>query len=225
MSEPALSRRERNRKETVAEIKEKALDQIILGGVTTLSLNAIAKDMGMSTAALYRYFASRDDLVAELVIEALEDLAETMESAAATSRRRPAKARFYSVTDAYRQWAIEQPHRYRLAFLSPVGSGHLDPGRIIPAAQRGMSVILDILSALHVGADSKVDPVRLDAQLQNWHIRSEAPALPSSVLYRGIACWTRLHGVVSLELEGQLGATTIDPALIFRAEVESLIGQ
>jgi AcrR family transcriptional regulator len=225
VSEPALSRRERNRRDTVSEIKERALNQIALGGLTALSLNAIAKEMGMSAAALYRYFDSRDDLIVELVIEAYRDLADTMEAAAEASRRRPAAARFRAVTDGYRHWAIEQPHRYRLAFLSSVGSGLLDPARIIPATQRSMAVILDLLTALHVGGDSNVVPASLDAQLQAWHRRSGAPALSSSVLYRGIVCWTRLHGVLSLELEGQLGATTIDPALIYRAEVEALMDE
>jgi AcrR family transcriptional regulator len=225
VSEPVLSRRERNRRETVAEIKERAGNQVALGGLAALSLNAIAKDMGMSTAALYRYFASRDDLVAELVTEAYEDLANSMESTAAASRRRSPIARFEAVADAVRQWALEQPHLYRLAFMSSVGSGLLDPSRIIPASQRSMAVFLDVLSGLHVGEDSNVVPDGLDAQLQAWHGRSGAPALPSNVLYRGIACWTRLHGVLSLELEGQLGATTIDPALIYRAEVNALMSE
>jgi AcrR family transcriptional regulator len=208
----------------VAEIKERALDQIALGGLSALSLNAIAKERGLSAAALHRCFGSRDDLIVELVIEAYGDLADTIESAATASRGRPAAAHFRAVTDAYRKWAIEQPHRSRLAFSSPVGSGLLDPGRIIPGTQRSMAIILDLLSALQVGQDTHVFPASLDTQLQAWHLRSGSMALPSSVLYRGIACWTRLHGVLSLELDGQLGATTIDPALIYRAEVESLMG-
>ncbi|MBV9196372.1 MAG: helix-turn-helix transcriptional regulator, partial [Solirubrobacterales bacterium] len=57
----APSRRERLRAQTLAEIREHAYAQIAQGGPAALSLNGIAKAMGMSGPALYRYFSSRDE--------------------------------------------------------------------------------------------------------------------------------------------------------------------
>lgn len=245
MADRLLTRRERYRQETLAEIKQLAMQQVIRGGTEALSLNAIAKAMGMSGAALYRYFASRDDLLAELIVDAYHDLADVLQ-AAAWQGASP-MARFRGVTGAYRTWALAGPHRYRLVFSSPVGSGQLEPGRVIPAAQRSMDVFLSVLA--EVSGSTPVPPVPsgapvapaepsapalrsgpaeqsgLRAQLEAWHARSGASALPPDILLRALLAWTRLHGVLSLELDGHLTATGIDPALVYQAEVDILTYQ
>jgi AcrR family transcriptional regulator len=223
MSQPRLSRRDRYRADTIAEIKELALSQIAAGGIEALSLNAIAKDMAVSGGAIYRYFASREDLLADLAVDAYESLASTLETAAAGNYR-SARERARAVTDAFRQWALDQPHRYRLAFFTPIGSGQLAPDRVVPAAQRSMNVFLHTLAPDGTApAPTLPLPPGLDAQLQAWHQRSGAPPLPSASLHRGLIAWTRLHGLLSLELEGHLAATQIDPALLYRAETDALI--
>jgi AcrR family transcriptional regulator len=177
--------------------------------------------MGMSGPALYRYFAGREDLLAELVVEAYEALAAALEDAAGTRRRSP-EARLRAIADAYREWALAQPHRYRLAFSTRTGSGQLAPERVIPAAQRSMDVFLDALAELDAPGDGLPRPLK--AQLEAWHARSGRDRIAPAVLRRGIACWTRLHGLLSLELEGHFASMNVDPALLYRAEVDDLIG-
>jgi AcrR family transcriptional regulator len=222
MTEGALTRRERYRRETLAEIKQLAMRQIARGGAEALSLSAIARAMGMSGAALYRYFPSRDDLLAEVTVDAYHDLAEVLQAAAG----RPAApvARFPAVTGAYRAWALADPHRYRLVFSSPAGSGHLEPGRVIPAAQPSMDSFLSVLAAMGGARPGPAVPPGLRAQLEAWQARSSASALPPAALLRALLAWTRLHGVLSLELGGHLTATGIDPALLYQAEVDLLAG-
>ena len=79
--------RERYRTQVRAEIKERAWEQIATAGASALSLNAIAKQMGMSGPALYRYFASRDELITELIRDAYRSLADTFRAAAERRRR------------------------------------------------------------------------------------------------------------------------------------------
>jgi AcrR family transcriptional regulator len=201
------TRRERNRERTLAEIKQIALRQLAEGGVDALSLNAIAKEMGVSGPALYRYFAARDDLIAELVVEAYEALAAALETAPQDIR---------ALADAYRAWALAQPHRYRLAMATPLGSGALAPERVIPAAQRSMDVMLAALAEL---PPAPPPPAALAEQLTAWG----GTDLPPAVLQRGLTTWSRLHGLVMLELDGHLASTGVDPALLYRAEVDSLI--
>jgi AcrR family transcriptional regulator len=220
MAERLLTRRERYRQETLAEIKQLAMQQVIRGGTEALSLNAIAKAMGMSGAALYRYFASRDDLLAELIVDAYHDLADELQAAARQGAS--PMARFRGVTGAYRTWALAEPHRYRLVFSSPVGSGQLEPGRVIPAAQRSMDVFLSVLAEVSGSPSAAAVPSGLHTQLEAWHARSGASALPPDILLRALLAWTRLHGVLSLELDGHLTATGIDPALVYQAEVDIL---
>ena len=136
----APSRRARLRAQTLSEIREHGYAQITEGGPTALSLNGIAKAMGMSGAAMYRYFASRDELLTTLVTESYEDLAETLEQVAHRARRRAPESRLRAALEGLRDWALAHPHRYRLVFGSAYGSGELDPERIIPAAHRAMGV-------------------------------------------------------------------------------------
>jgi len=224
MSEQTLSRRELYRERTREEIITIALRQIVEGGVEALSMNAISKEMAVSGAALYRYFASRDDLLAGLVVRAYEDLAWTLEATAA-KRHRSGPARVHAVAAAYRAWALDQPHRYRVVFSTRLDSGRLASDEVVVASQRSMNVFLHALGSLPPRPEptGRVISPALITQLEAWHQRSGEPALSPTTLRLGLACWTRLHGILSLELDGHLHATNIDPGLLYHAEVEDLI--
>jgi AcrR family transcriptional regulator len=217
-----LTRRERYRQQTAGEIKALAMDQVAAGGVAGVSLNAIARSMAMSPGALYRYFGNRDELLAELVVDAYDSLADALEQAAAGET--PA-ARLTAVAGAYRAWAQAGPNTYRLIFESPAGSGsELAPGRVIPAAQRSMDVFLAVLSQCEPPASDYLTG-DLERQIRAWAQRSRHPDLPAATLYLGLSWWGRLHGLVSLELGGHLSATGVDPALFYQAEVHALVGR
>src|SRR6476659_4489245 len=122
-------RRARLRAWTRDEIKASALRQLAENGAEGLSLNAIAKELGMTGPALYRYVASRDELLADLVVDAWEDLADALERAA--NGNASAAERLGAIGLAYRAWGTAQPHRYRLAIQTRLGSGELAPDRVI----------------------------------------------------------------------------------------------
>jgi AcrR family transcriptional regulator len=217
------TRRERQRQETLAEIKTRAVDQVAAGGAESVSLNAIARAMGMSPAALYRYFASRDALLAELVADAYGSLADALQQAAAGAGEAGVAAgagRLVAVAHAYRDWALAHPNSYLLIFQTPSGSGlDLEPERTVAAAQRSMDVFLHAL-----GGAAEADPLdpELDRQVKTWGQRSQVPGLSAGQGYLGLLAWTRLHGLISLELGQHLPATGVDPALLYEAEVQSL---
>jgi AcrR family transcriptional regulator len=229
MSEPKgvalLTRRERQRRETLAEIKARAMDQVAEGGAAAVSLNAIARAMGMSPAALYRYFESRDALLAELVVEAYGSLADALDQAADGAPGADG-ARLVAVARAYRAWALAHPNSYLLIFQTSSGSGlDLDPDRTVAAAQRSMDVFLAALDGPGAGSDAgqaDLDP-ELASQIQAWGQRARPPDLPTGQLYLGLLTWTRLHGLISLELGHHLASTGVDPALLYEAEVQSLL--
>ena len=217
------TRRERLRTQTLAEIREHGYAQIARSGPAALSLNGIAKAMGMSGPALYRYFPSRDALLATLVTESYDDLAATL--VAATADVDPPDARLRAAADAYRGWALAHPHRYHLVFASPPGSGALDPEHVIPAAHRAMGVLLTALTDLGpADAAPDVPDAALAAQLAAWAAARSSAGRPG-VLLLGLVAWTRMHGVVSLEIEGVFDQVGVDPALLFRAEVDHLVAQ
>jgi len=226
-ADPAgLDRRARRRAWTREEIKASALRQLAEHGVEGLSLNAIAKELGMTGPALYRYVTSRDELLADLVVDAWEELADALERAAEGTAGAAAAERLGALGMAYRAWAIAQPHRYRLALQTRLGSGELAPDRVIPAAQRAMAVILDAVEALPKARRARVElPAELGAELETWTERAGGSPRPPAILLRGILFWSRLHGLISLELDHHLASMQLDPELLYRAEIAELGGQ
>jgi AcrR family transcriptional regulator len=225
-STSAPSRRDRLRAQTLAEIREHGFAQLAEGGPAALSLTGIAKTMGMSGPALYRYFASRDDLLVALVEESYEDLADTLTAVAKRTQSATPEERLRAALNGTRQWALSQPHRYRLVFGSSYGSGELDPDRIIPPAQRAMEIVLAALSELGpAGRAATVSDSELRRELVHWDNGSEDSPHDPRVLLLGLLAWTRIHGVISLEIEGFFEQIEIEPARIFQAEVDHLVAQ
>ncbi|WP_028642769.1 TetR/AcrR family transcriptional regulator [Nocardioides sp. URHA0020] len=229
MTDAAPDRRERLRRQTLDEISHHAVAQVTQGGVAALSLNAIAKSMGMSGPAIYRYYASRDELLAALVTQGYGELADAVQSAADAGRRKSPEVRLRGVIEAYRQWALANPYRYEMLF-SVRPAGYADPHEAIAAIQPAMEVLLAILGGLvHASGTALPRPGgQLEAQLDAW---ATAPAeaetdheLSSAVLLLGVLTWTRLHGILTLELAGVVGDMGLDAGLLIHAELDAVVG-
>jgi AcrR family transcriptional regulator len=208
------------------EIKEHALAQIADSGPEALSLNAIARTMGMSGPALYRYFASREELLGELVADGYDELADAMKHAveAGQAAGQPAPEQIRALGHASRAWALAQPHRYRLIFATRYGSGFIVPERTIPASHRAMTAMLSALAGVQPQWQREWSTTpELDTQLRTWMTDSAEIPLPAGILQAGVLLWTRLHGVVSLELEGVFASMGIDAGLIYDQEIERFI--
>ncbi|WP_433406038.1 TetR/AcrR family transcriptional regulator [Streptomyces sp. CA-146814] len=144
--------RARYREQTRTEIKDLALRQLAEGGGTSLALTRIAKEMGLSGPALYRYFGGRDDLLNALIRDAYDDAAAAMARAAARSAKgsRGARARLHDLAGAYRAWAIAQPHRYVLIQGDPV-PGYVAPADTLERARAVLGPFLPLFAAGNPG--------------------------------------------------------------------------
>ncbi|MFF9083033.1 TetR/AcrR family transcriptional regulator [Streptomyces rubiginosohelvolus] len=210
----AATPRERYRAQVRAEIKQHAWEQIATAGASALSLNAIAKRMGVSGPALYRYFAGRDELITELIRDAYRSLADAVHAAAVTGADPAALAH------VLRDWALADPHRYFLIYGTPVPGYHA-PDVITGISQEIMADLLTAWTAFEPDAPAPPFAAHL-ADHRDW--AGDHPA-PPGVLRRALAFWTRLHGVLSLELAGHFTGMGFDPALLFRAELDDLVGR
>ncbi|MGC4939776.1 TetR/AcrR family transcriptional regulator [Kribbella sp. DT2] len=205
------SPRERYRTQVRDEIKQRAREQIATAGPSALSLNAIAKLMGMSGPALYRYYAGRDDLITELIRDAYRSLADTLRTAY------DGGADLAGLALAVREWAIADPQRYFLMYGTPVPGYHA-PDDVTEIANEIMTTLLDASGALPTGPETAFDR-HLETH-RDWI--GDHPA-PTPVLHRALSFWTRMHGVLSLELAGHFTGMKLDPALLFAAEVDNLL--
>ena len=129
-------RAERLREAAISEIKAIARQQMAEQGQAALSLGAIARAMGMTTPALYRYFESRDALITELIIEAYQTLAIALEQADAAAPSDDYAGRFRVLARAYRDWAVAHPHEYTLIYGTPIPGYHAPRERTVPVAAR-----------------------------------------------------------------------------------------
>jgi AcrR family transcriptional regulator len=224
---PAGSIRARVRAEMIAEIKTIARRHLETDGAN-LSLRAVARDMGMVSSALYRYFASRDDLLTALILDAYNTLGEAAEAAdAAVTDRSQLRARWLATARGIRGWALRTPAEYALLFGTPV-PGYAAPADTITAATRTPVVLIRILadgfasgaltgeSALRIGARLG-DAVRADLSRARGDI---APELPDELMLAGITGWVQLFGMVSFELSGQFNNVIEARAEFFSLQME-----
>ncbi|MFF7010310.1 TetR/AcrR family transcriptional regulator [Streptomyces fimicarius] len=210
----AATPRERYRAQVRTEIKQHAWEQIATAGASALSLNAIAKRMGVSGPALYRYYAGRDELITELIRDAYRSLADAVHAAAGTG------ADLAGLAHVLRDWALADPQRYFLIYGTPVPGYHA-PEEITGISQEIMADLLTACAALEPEAPATPFAAHL-AGHRDW--AGDHPA-PPEALHRALAFWTRLHGVLSLELAGHFTGMGFDPAQLFRAELDDLVAR
>jgi len=149
---PRLSRAE-NRAEQTRAIRARARAQLAEVGPAALSVRQIARDVGLVSSAVYRYFPSRDDLLTALIVEAYDELGEAVEQAEAAVRRRADLAqRFLSVCNAIRGWARANPHEYALLYGSPV-PGYAAPDTTTTSAGRITGAFLRLAQESQAAGD------------------------------------------------------------------------
>ncbi|MFF9768450.1 TetR/AcrR family transcriptional regulator [Streptomyces sp. NPDC053086] len=210
----ASTPRERYRAQVREEIKKHAWEQIATAGASALSLNAIAKQIGMSGPALYRYFANRDELITELIKDAYRSLADTFRA------RAEAGADLGGLAQALRGWALDDPQRYFLVYGTPVPGYHA-PADTTRITSEIMAVLLDACTAERPPAPP---PSALETHLEEHRVWARQHPAPPSALRRALLFWSRLHGVLSLELAGHFTGMEFDPAQLYTAEAEAVAG-
>ncbi|MFH8567121.1 TetR/AcrR family transcriptional regulator [Streptomyces sp. NPDC017993] len=221
-------RRERLRAETTAEIKKVALELMASGGPGAITLRAIAREMGMTANAIYSYFATRDDLVTTLIDGVYTSLADAVDAAWDAAPAGDPAARIQAWACAFRNWALANPEGFRLIYGDPVPGYRPPEGGAAPDAAHRLCTGITALAAaawVHAGphnADSDFTwsdfaPGLLDK------VRPAFPDLPPAAVALAMRIWSRLHGLVSLEIYGHLQAQSLSPEKLFREELAQLI--
>ena len=218
--------RERVRAELTREIKEAARRQLAAEGAPHLSLRAVARELGMVSSALYRYFPSRDDLLTALIIDAYEALGQAAEAAAASSEGDDLLERWRAVCRSIRQWAVEHPHEYALVYGSPIPGYRAPADTVVPAA-RAVSVLLGLLGAAwaegRVAPPADAPPLRAEVAGEMERLAAEIlPGVDAATAFRMLVAWTQLLGMVSFELFGHSVGAIERTDLAFDAAVDAM---
>jgi AcrR family transcriptional regulator len=231
MSSPsttAPSRRERARAATKAEIKQTAVDLMREHGNTDVRFTDIARVMGLTPPALYRYYADRDELLTEMITDAYDDLAAALGVSAAGSEQAAPAVRLLLVGNAYRSWALGEPHKFSLIFGPPV-PGYVAPedGPTVEAAQSAMANLAEVVhraAAQGLLGEPLVTGVAADtyAYLTSEEKSGQAGGeLPAATHQAMLHAWASLHGFVCLEAYGHLSWFTPEARDgLFRSQIE-----
>jgi len=225
--------RERARAQLTREIKEEARRQLAAGGAQQLSLRAVARELGMVSSALYRYYPSRDELLTALIIDAYDSLGAAAEAAVAAEAG-SVRDRWRAGCQAVRDWALARPHEYALIYGSPVPGYEAPPQTVAPAARVPLIIGALLAEAWKDRGDSPAAPPHagpsparpplpglLASQAEDL-AGLIAPGVPPAVIANALIAWTQLFGMVSFELFGQLVGSADPAADFFSYAVEQM---
>ncbi|WP_369031735.1 MULTISPECIES: TetR/AcrR family transcriptional regulator [Streptomyces] len=227
MGQPKMSRRERLRAETAAEIKAIALKHMAAGGAAALSLRAIARDMGMTAGAIYSYYETRDALINALITDVYTSLADTLEAAHEQVDEHDTAQRILAHGTAYRQWAISHPEEFQLVYGDPVPGYQMPEGGPATEAELRVCTLLGQLvaaawphaAAAQAGEEHSWEDFQPDL---TDALHTKEPDLPPAALALTLRIWGRMHGLVALEVYGHLRTQIVNPAKLYQQELLDL---
>jgi AcrR family transcriptional regulator len=221
-----MGKRQESRERIERDIIAIGRRHLVTEGAAGLSVRAIARELGMVSSAVYRYVASRDDLLTLLLIDAYTELADAVDRAHRSASGSWAEQALASARAA-RQWAIDQPACWALLYGSPVPGYHAPAERTVGPGTR---VVGALFAAVASGIDAGDIPVPNMQAPQPMStdfdaVRAEfAFTGDDATVLKCFLLWAALVGAISLEVFGQYGADTLtDPAAVFDGQIELLL--
>jgi AcrR family transcriptional regulator len=225
----APARRDRLRAETLADIKAAARRELVATGPAGIALRAVARDVGLTAPALYRYFPRLEDLVSAVTVDLFDELCDAMEEAA--SGLDDPFARMLALARAFRRWAMNNPHEFALLFsIAPTSLGEQPTNACQEASDRFGNLFAGTFIAMWQVAPFEVVPDRslspdLRAGLNaywTWLTDTLAPSMPMAAVVVFLEGWIRIFGSVAMEAFGHLSWALPDGEPMFEQVMRSL---
>ncbi|WP_225728848.1 MULTISPECIES: TetR/AcrR family transcriptional regulator [unclassified Nocardia] len=216
-----------------ADIRRVARDLLTERGPAAVTLRAIARELGVTAPALYRYYRSLDDLMERLRREFCADLAAEL-SAEIACLPEDGAVRFFAICKGFRRWALAHRREYTLVFASPgAGSDTMrrfgEPfGLVFLAAAGRLLATREIITPPTdvIPPELRDDLTRFQTELLAMLSESgqkfPAEKLDLGVTYLMIQIWARLYGHVTLEVFGNYPIPLANPEILFDAMLAEL---
>jgi AcrR family transcriptional regulator len=221
-----MAKRRDSRERIEAQITELARRHLVEHGAAGLSLRAIAREMGMVSSAVYRYVASRDELLTLLLIDAYSELADVVDRARETMPEVWSDD-VVAIAQAAHGWAIAHPASWALLYGSPVPGYHAPAERTVGPGTRVIGALFDAVAAGIATGDIKLTnhfaPQPISDDFERLRQEFGFPG-DDAVIAKCFTIWAGVVGAISLEVFGQYGADTLsDPQTVFETQVRLLV--
>ncbi|MBB5160882.1 TetR/AcrR family transcriptional regulator [Mycobacterium sp. AZCC_0083] len=221
-----MGKRQESRERIERDIIAIGRRHLVTEGAAGLSVRAIARELGMVSSAVYRYVASRDDLLTLLLIDAYTELADAVDRAHRSASGSWAEQALASARAA-RQWAIDQPACWALLYGSPVPGYHAPAERTVGPGTRVVGALFAAVASGIAAGDIPVPNIQARQPMSTDFdaVRAEfAFTGDDATVLKCFLLWAALVGAISLEVFGQYGADTLtDPAAVFDGQIELLL--
>ncbi|MER5261014.1 TetR/AcrR family transcriptional regulator [Actinosynnema sp. NPDC002837] len=236
------TRRERLRAETERDIRRQARALLVEHGRDAVTLRAIAREVGITAPALYRYYDSREDLLRRLAEDICTDLAAELDADLDGIDEDDVSAQVYAVCRGFRRWALAHPQEFTLVFAStedalgsctPDGRGQVGDqfgrvflevaGRLIASHPLPEDLGHDAPENLH--ADLAAFQQVLLATVNDRGVAVDASVLPLGAVYHITQSWVRIYGHVALEVFGRFPFAVSNPEPMFDSMLAQILGE
>jgi AcrR family transcriptional regulator len=219
---PPRTARDFARIELTRTILASARAQLAAVGPGELSLRAVARDVGLASSAVYRYFPSRDHLITALLVECYDESGAAVEQADDAVARTRYRKRWLAMAGTLRGWAHANVHEYALLYGSPV-PGYSAPEDTIAPAQRIPARLLGLMAEvdavdLPLGPGGAKVPRAVRASFRP--ISEVYDGVGDERMMRALMAWATLIGQITLELFGHLASGVLDYDAHFRHMME-----
>jgi AcrR family transcriptional regulator len=209
-------------------IKETAWRQIAEFGAPALSLRAIARALKITAPAIYNYFPDRDELVTALIIDAYTSFGDWQLEARDSIRGDQLVKKLGAIGLAYRNWAHTYPQRYQLIFGTSLPGYEAPKEKVFPSSARSISALFSVVEELRAAGRLSTDsaPTVNDKYKEYYELwRTYAGDVNPLSLFVAMIIWARVHGIVSLEIQGNLPPFGKKGDALYLFELNSIASQ
>jgi AcrR family transcriptional regulator len=233
------------RAETVAEIKASARSQLQELGPSGISLRAVARDVGVTPAALYRYFASLDALLLEVCCDLYDELIAETRAAMDAAPPEAHLERMKAWVWAFRAWSVGNRREFELMISYPEGKSAMSicadptytgPGDLDPVTLKSMEhaqMCGRELAAFYKQTEGQgfefgtvtlpeMSPGLEEELIESCSVMIIGERLPLSWVFAFTSAWVRVFGLVTMEAFGSLPVRdNIDE--FYKAQIKSML--
>jgi AcrR family transcriptional regulator len=206
-------RSQRRHELTRAEIKTVARAHLVKSGPAGISLRAIARDMGITAPALYRYYPALDSLILELCTDLHVEIRLACEAKRDLAPEGDAVTRLSAMAREFRRWVLTHLQEAALMFGPPlpgIDQFHQQCDDLHHAGAEFGMIFIEQMLVLY--ADGRL-PVR--------EALVEHEGIPTEVYTYFLLKWTQFYGLIMTEAFGHLSWAVADAEPLFEAELKA----